>query len=392
MLHQLSDHHLRLLRCRANRLQSIDDPLPNNALQAVQSVFAVQAQEMPAALLSLRARSRGLTALFRDHRSRLQKRSRDLTASGIEQVRLEERTLVWTWSLRGTLQLLAAEDASWLLPLLAPGLITSHQARFRQLGWDAENSRLGLRLLESALQEQPELSRIQVAALLEAQHLPNAGQATVHLLYRAALDGILCAGALRGGKPTYVSFERWAGGFQPVPVDEALSRLALRYLAAYAPARPADLASWSGLKSAQAKRAFELVADRLVQVEYDGQVGWMLKSQESWLDEAWPSQPLVCLLPRFDTFLMGYASRDFIVSPEHACRINAGGGILHPVLLVDGQALGTWSMQLKARLLKISLSPFEEMPDSLLPFIEQEAQDLMRFLELDEHTQLEIAW
>ncbi len=312
-------------------------------------------------------------------------------------MRLEERTLVWTWSLRGTLHLLAAEDARWLLPLLAPGLIVSHQARFRQLGWDAENSRLGLRLLESALQEQPELSRIQVAALLEAQHLPNAGQATVHLLYRAALDGILCAGALRGGKPTYVSFERWAGGFQPVPVDEALSRLALRYLAAYAPARPADLASWSGLKSAQAKRAFELVADRLVQVEYDGQVGWMLESQESWLDEAWldeawPSQPLVRLLPRFDTFLMGYASRDFMVSPEHARRINAGGGILHPVLLVDGQALGTWSMQLKARLLKISLSPFEEMPDSLLPFIEQEAQDLMRFLELDEHTQLEIAW
>jgi len=404
MIPELSDHQLRLLRCRANRLQTSDDPLPNSVLQAVQSIFAVQAQELPAAYLSLRARSRDLNALFRDHlpqesgiRSRLQKRSRDLTASGIEQVRLEERTLVWTWSLRGTLHLLAAEDARWLLPLLAPGLMGSHQARFRHLGWDAENSRLGLRLLESALQEQPELSRIQVAALLEAQHLPNAGQATVHLLYRAALDGILCAGALRGGKPTYVSFERWAGGFQPVPVDEALSRLALRYLAAYAPARPADLASWSGLKSAQAKRAFELVADRLVQVEYDGQVGWMLESQESWLDEAWldeawPSQPLVRLLPRFDTFLMGYASRDFIVSPEHARRINAGGGILHPVLLVDGQALGTWSMQLKARLLKISLSPFEEMPDSLLPFIEQEAQDLMRFLELDEHTQLEIAW
>ncbi len=172
--------------------------------------------------------------------------------------------------------------------------------------------------------------------------------------------------------------------FMPVPVDEALSRLALRYLAAYAPARPADLASWSGLKAAQAQRAFELVADRLMQVEYGGQVGWMLESQGGWLDQDSPSQPLVRLLPRFDTFLMGYASRDFMVSPEYARRINAGGGILHPVLLVDGQALGTWSMQRKASLLKISLSPFEELPASILPFIEQEAQDLMRFLELDE--------
>ena len=414
MIQQISDHQLRLLRCRANQLQTSDDPIPNNALQVVQSVFAVQAQELPAALLSLRARSRGLTALFRDHRSRLQERGwdprsrlqergreyrsrlqergRGLTAGGIEQVRLEERTLVWTWSLRGTLHLLAVEDACWLLPLLAPGLISSHQTRYRQLGWDEENSRQGLRLLENALTEEPELSRLQIAALLQAQHLPYAGQATVHLLYRAALEGTLCTGALRGGKPTYVSFTRWAGGFRPVPVDEALSRLALRYLAAYAPARPADLASWSGLKAAQAQRAFELVADRLVQVEYGGQVGWMLESQESWLDEAFPSQPLVRLLPRFDTFLMGYASRVFMVAPEHARRINAGGGILHPVLLVDGQALGTWNMQRKAKLLKISLSPFEEMPASLLPFIEREAQDLMRFLELDEQTQLEIAW
>ncbi len=181
----------------------------------------------PRHYLSLRARSRDLT-LFSGitdpgYRKRVRLpipatgKKRGLTAGGIERVRLEERTLVWTWSLRGTLHLLAVEDARWLLPLLAPGLIASHQARFRQLGWDEENSRQGLRLLESALQEQPELSRRQIAELLQAQQLPYAGQATVHLLYRAALEGILCAGALRGGKPTYVSFERWAGGIHARP-------------------------------------------------------------------------------------------------------------------------------------------------------------------------------
>ena len=130
MIYHLTEQHLRLLRSRANRLQHSDQPLPDNPLQALQAVFAVQAQELPAALLSLRVRSR------------------DLTAGSIGHSRQEERRLVWTWCLRGTLHLLAAEDARWLLPLLSPGLIASHQTRFRQLGWDEENSRQGLRLLE----------------------------------------------------------------------------------------------------------------------------------------------------------------------------------------------------------------------------------------------------
>ncbi|OGO34636.1 MAG: hypothetical protein A2Z16_05875 [Chloroflexi bacterium RBG_16_54_18] len=374
MNRQLSDRHLRLLRCMANQLQPTGQLLPDNPRQAVESVFAVQAQELPSALLSLRARSR------------------DLTASGIEQVRQEGHSLVWTWSLRGTLHLLAAEDARWLLPLLAPGLIASHQARFRQLGWDEGNSRQGLKLLAAALQEYSVLTRLEVAALLQAKRLPYAGQATVHLLYRAALEGLLCIGELRGSKPTYVSFASWTGGLQPVPLDEALSRLALRYLAAYAPARPADLASWSGLKPAQAQRAWEMVGDRLSQVEYEGQVGWMLKSQSGRLDQSIPAEPTVRLLPRFDTFLLGYASRDFMVSPQNAKRINAGGGIIHPVLLVDGRASGTWNMQRKAEHLKISLYPFDKLPAAILPLIEREAGDLKRFLGLDEHAQLEIAW
>src|SRR4030067_550908 len=135
MNRQLSDRPLRLLRCMANQLQPTGQLLPDNPRQAVESVFAVQAQELPSALLSLRARRR----------------------------------------------------------------------------------------------DPPVRARLEVAALRQAKRLPYAGQATVHLLYRAALEGLLCIGELRGSKPTYVSFESWTGGLQPVPSDDALSRLALRY-------------------------------------------------------------------------------------------------------------------------------------------------------------------
>lgn len=372
MITELSQAGFVSLRCMANRLSAGPDDLPATPLAAVQAVVGLQAQDLPAALLSARVRSRGLTA------------------NSLRQAREVERTLVWTWSLRGTLHLQASEDARWLLPLLAPGLQAAHQSRFRQLGWDAENSLLGLKLLEEVLLSRTVLLRSEIAELLEEHHLPFEGQATVHLLYRAALKGILCAGPLYGSKPAYVAFQDWIGELQILPADEALSRLALLYLAAYVPAQPEDLAAWSGLGKSQARRAFQLVNDQLLQVEYDGRQVWMLKEQERWLSLLPAEDPAVRLLPRFDTFLMGYASRAFMVPGEFARRINAGGGIIHPVVLLNGRAAGTWKMQRKAHLLVIQVDPFKALPAWSLPLIEQEIQDIQRFLALDVEARLEL--
>jgi hypothetical protein len=73
-----------------------------------------------------------------------------LTAAEVENARQQDRTIVWTWCLRGTLHLVTAQDARWLLPLLGPSFIPAGRRRMRQLGWDDEKTATGLRILEQA--------------------------------------------------------------------------------------------------------------------------------------------------------------------------------------------------------------------------------------------------
>jgi hypothetical protein len=339
---------------------------PTTPAQVLVAICGVQAQDLPAGLLSMRARSTGLGA------------------AGIGRARQEERTIAWTWCLRGTLHLVSAADANWLVPLLGPSFIAGDRRRFQQLGWDEQKATSGLRLVSEALQKVGALTRAEIVHLLKENNLPSEGQAPVHLLYRAALEGLLCAGPNRGKEPTYVLWESWLGELQPRPFEEALSELARRYLQAYAPAGPEDLASWSGLKLGEARQAWQIIAEQLVQVQAAGKPAWLLKSQLPWLEdvlaEGNKAAAHVRLLPRFDTYLLGYASRDLAVDPAYARRIHPGGGILNAALLVDGQARGTWKIQQRRGRLEVQVESFEPLSDALLPLVEAEASDVGRFL------------
>jgi hypothetical protein len=391
---KLNSHQTRRLRLRAQRLWPIDGP--TTPAQVLYEVCGVQAQDLPAGLLSIRARSRGLTALEVE-----QARQGEGMGEGEGEATDDEMgegegesvtrpyrpygpraSIAWVWCMRGTLHLVAAQDAAWLVPMLGPASIAGDRRRLRQLGWDEEKAAAGLRLVREALQESGGLTRAEIIHLLKEEGLPHEGQAPVHLLYRAALEGMLCAGPNRGKEPTYVLWEGWLGKPQPRPRQTALADLARRYLQAYAPAGPRDLASWSGLKLGEARQAWELNAEQLVEVEAAGEPAWLLKGQLAWLDEleAGEDTPLVRLLPRFDTYLLGYASRELAVNPAYARRIHPGGGIINAALLVDGQAQGTWKSKKRRGRLEVQVEAFEELAEEWLAGVEAEVADIGRFL------------
>jgi hypothetical protein len=78
--------------------------------------------------------------------------------------------------------------------------------------------------------------------------------------------------------------------------------------------------------------------------------------------------------------MLGYTNRDFLVEPGYARRVHPGGGILNAVLLVDGRAAGTWKTKRRKAGIAVILTPFEELPDKLLPHLHAETADLGRFL------------
>lgn len=365
-LTSLSPYQTRLLRMRSQRLAGDRGEEPETPDQVLVKVCGVQAQELPAGLLSIRARSKGLTT------------------AEVERARQEERSILWTWAMRGTLHLISAEDTGWLLQLLAPRLIAGGKGRMSQLGWDEANTKAALNLLAKRLREGG-LIRAEIAQLFKENGLPWEGQAPFHLIYRAALEGLVCHGPDRDGEPTFVLRESWLPQEQALSREEALALIARRFLAGYAPAAPEDLAQWSGLSLSEAREAWKLNAEALVPVETPGGPAWLLKEQLAWLKDLpeMAGKPTVRLLPRYDTYLLGYQNRELAVEPRFAKRVHPGGGILHPVVLVDGQARGVWKSRrrrLRGReVLELQVEPFEPFEPELIPLLEAEAADIGRF-------------
>jgi hypothetical protein len=307
----------------------------------------------------------------------------------------QDRSVVRTWAMRGTLHMVAAEDAGWLVALLGPGFAAGNRRRRLQLGLDDARCERALAALPDVLAGGP-LSRADVVAGLTADgvEIEPKGQAPAHLVGYAAMRGLICRGPdLDGDEPTYVLLEAWAGAGRPLDGDDALAELARRYLGGHGPAAPEDLATWSGLALGRARRAFELVAGELEEVRLDGRPLWAPAgaAADSPGDQpggppdppgrSRPGGPVVRLLGRFDDYLLGWRGRDLILDPGFAGRIQAGGGWIHPAVVVDGRVAGTWRARRARGRLELTVEPFGgRLRRGARPALEAEAADVGRFL------------
>ncbi len=361
----LSGDHVRYLRLRAQRLTPHAATGATSVVQVVKDMCGIQAQDASAATLAVRARSARLVV------------------AAVEQARVEDRTIIRTWGLRGTLHLLATEDLGWLLPLLGPVFVAGDRRRREELGLSEDVCARGMRMIHEILSRQGPLTRDDLIERMSIQGIRLEGQARPHLLARAALEGIICFGPDSGAEPTYILLNDWIDleyTGHPLSEEEAYTELMRRYLSAYGPATPEDQAAWSGLPLSKTRAAWRRVEDELLEVELFGSPAWMLKTQATWLDQL-PTHPsIVRLLPRFDIYLLGYRNRDFAVQPRYAKRVNAGGGIVHPAVLVDGRVLGTWKSKRLKNHLDVLVEPFEQLAPEVYAGLEAETEDIARFL------------
>ena len=352
---------VRLLRARAQRLAK---PVAGSTVavaELVRHLVGVQAQDATAAALALRARCAGLVM------------------ADVERARVDERSIVRTWVMRGTLHHVPSDDLGWLLGLLGPIFIRASRGRRAQLGLDDATGERAVTALRAVLAEHGPSTRDEIVQWLAGHGIELAGQARPHLLGLAALQGLVCHGPLRGRQPTYVLVADWIDPCATLPRDEALARLAQRYLAAFAPARPEDLATWSGLSLTDARASWQAISRQLIEAQVGESTVWLLKVQAEWLDLT-PQPPAVRLVPGFENYLLGYRSRDLILTSVHARKVCTGGGMLHPVLLVDGRGAGTWKLERGRKATDVIVEPFEELTDEVRHGLAAETDDVIRFV------------
>lgn len=99
----------------------------------------------------------------------------------------EDRSVVRTWLMRGTLHMVAAADVRWLVRLLGPSVVARFQRRRRQLGLDPALCERLLEKLPGVLAGRSLSRRELVAELAQAGvRLDPSGQAAAHAMVFAA--------------------------------------------------------------------------------------------------------------------------------------------------------------------------------------------------------------
>ncbi len=301
--------------------------------EVVRRLCAVQAQVASSAELAVRIRQQ-------------------VSAPGDVARALAEGRLIRTWAMRGTLHLLTPEDAGSFLSLLAAGKTWERPSWQRYFGVSPKQIE-GLRQVVREALDGRVLTReelvAEVVAHPELDHIGDAlrsGWGT--LLKPIAWQGDLCFGPSQGSRVTFMrpdaASPSWAG---VPPADEAGPRAIAAYLSAYGPATEDSFHSWlsRGWAGKRQLRAwFEALADRLVDVEVDGEHAHVLAEDVDGLAAAAPGRT-VRMLPGFDAWVLGPGTEDPHVIPSgRRTAVSRQAGWIAPIVLVGGVVRGTWTL------------------------------------------------
>ena len=189
------------LRRRRAAAQLLQPRTAHPPVEIVRALLAVQAQDLGAARLALRARAK------------------DLSAAAVDAALTSERSLVVAWLARGTLHLVAADDHGWLLGLTAPAQEAGARRRLGQLGVSPDQAERAVRVVEQALAADGPQTRAELAGRLKAARLPAQGQAVPHLLAVAARRGLTVLGPVReDGAQAFALTRDWLGAAPALPL------------------------------------------------------------------------------------------------------------------------------------------------------------------------------
>ena len=326
--------------------------------EVIASLGAMQAQDYQAALWAV-----GL-------------RAKEVTLPEVESA-ITNRAIVRIWLLRGTLHFLAAADVRWMLKLLGPQIIASSAGRHRQLKLDEATFMRAEELFVEALQN-GQLTRDEMFKVLEKGGISSDGQRGYHILWRAALKGLICFGPQKGKEQTFALLNQYVPKGESMKQDEALSELARCYFSSRGPALLEDFAWWSGLKLSDAKIALETASSRLTSETIEGKRYWMPQSTpENGKDLA-----TAFLLPAFDEYIIGYSDRTATLEQPHFKKAVSNNGIFYPTIIIDGKVVGTWKRTFKKGNIAIMLSPFKALSPTQRSSIALAAKHYSRFMEM----------
>ena len=302
--------------------QQLIAPQFNNPTEVVHYMGAMQAQE------------------YRMMRWAVEMRTRKPSHKVFKKA-FDEGRIIRLHLMRGTWQLVSAEDYWPMIDLFAPKAISVTK------GWmssnkiaipDEEMMRVRDILAQTAADLGSATKEDLVRALAE-NHLQMDDHRLSYHIRMAEMSGTLCSGELLPMKATYALTANKVKQKVQMEKDEALMYFTRKYFQSRQPATLEDFVWWSGLNVSDCRKGIALLGDT-IHVEK-----W--RDRDFYLTDDCRTRGFrkgkFLLIPPYDEYLISYKSRDVVLPPEHRHHAHNNSGIFQPVIAYDGTICGNWS-------------------------------------------------
>jgi hypothetical protein len=313
-------------------------------------------------------------------------RCADMSPNWLDSALHEERTLVKTWCLRGTVHLLTSADLPTIVQAVGRQLLLDHYHFMEtRRGLDRRAiDKIGAQVI-SALSVGP-LSRSELHdAVPELRKIPGASWG-LDVKALALTGDIVFAGSI-GQEARFGRRDRWLAALPWNPSTEEISLRELlgRYLATYGPATMQDFAHWTGLKMKRVKSTFEACRNKLLKAEVAGWPGehYLRMEDEALLSKTEAELPPVCILPKFDPVLMVYHNKQRYIDRHHLPFVYRSAGQVEAVVLLLGRVAATWRMKTQGTKLTMTVLPFDKLAPTARLAVQEVIERLALFLGME---------
>ncbi|MEA2716432.1 MAG: hypothetical protein QOI99_749, partial [Actinomycetota bacterium] len=321
----------------------------------------------------------------------------DLEPDAVARALADDRSLVKSWAMRGTLHLLRSSEYGLWLGGLGTYRHYLTPAWSRGFGISPDELRRMVDAVAEALDgptlDGPGLTREELAAeVARITASPELGQKLLgswgSTLKPATYQGQLCFGPTRGRNVTFVRPDRWLPELTVVPGDEAMATITRRFLALNGPVTRDDLARWWAVSPAAAGRRIKALGDEVAEVDVDGSRMWMPAADVEAAAAGGPPGA-ARLLPAFDQFVIGSTRQaDHLLPGPYRSRVYRPQGWISPVVVVDGRMAGIWKHERKGGRLRVTIEPFVELEPWARRQLEDEAGRLGAYFQAES----DISW
>jgi hypothetical protein len=348
--------HKDILNLRLHSLQLAGN-LPGTPAEVVSRLGALQAQDYEGAKWSIAIRTQ------------------QNSQTDVEKA-IEERSIVRTWPMRGTLHFIASDDVRWMLKLLTPRIVSGMAGRNRQLELDQSIFNKSQDLLLRAMEGTKQLVRSEVYSILEANGIVTSNQRGIHIINYLAQNQILCHGTHNQKQPTYVLLDDWIPKSKELSIEEGHAEIAFRYFKSHGPATLQDFVWWTGLKITDARLALNSINQKLASENIEGNTYWFAPELRDTT-----TTTSTFMLPGFDEFMLGYTNRTLMVDRLHLPKIVPGNnGMFMPTVVIDGKVEGLWKKEIKKDKVSVEITPFVELSSNKLKRIARASEKYASYL------------